>query len=99
MIEKRIKTDSDKLVQYFFESYTDTEKAKKIKEQQYQEVRKCLESEFAARKLYLEDVVDVYPHCIKVEKETYEFPVYREAFDTVVKKLKEKGIEISIYTF
>jgi len=99
MIDKKLKTDSEKLMQYFFESYTDTAEVKKKKEWQYNEIKKCLKEELDKRKLHLQDVIDVYPHCIKVEKETYEFPIYREAFDAVVRKLKEKGIEISIYTF
>lgn len=92
--------EDEKLVKYIFESDTDVPSVRQKKEWQYEQVKRAVEEEISNRKLVIEkDVVDIYPNCIKIEKETYEYPLFREAFDAAVEKLKEKGIEIQIYTF
>lgn len=49
---------------------------------------------------YNKDVVDIYPHCLKVEKETLDFPHYRDAVEATRQKMREDyGIELDLFSF
>jgi len=59
-------------------------------------IKKALEK----RKMkYDSEVIDVYPTCVKVEKEFFEFPINRAALEEAKKELAELGIDIIYYTF
>ncbi len=63
--------------------------------------KEYLQEELTKRNIkYNKDVVDVYPHCIKVEKETLDFPMYREAIEATRTKMKEDyDIDLELYAF
>jgi len=59
-------------------------------------IKKALEK----RKMtYDPEVIDVYPTCVKVEKEFFEFPLNREALEEAKKELLDIGIKIDYFTF
>lgn len=101
MNEERYDEIADNLSNQLFESYTDSMDTKKKKEQTVAIVKDAFTEELRKRKIqYDKEVVDVYPHCIKVEKETMEYPLYREAIEATRKKMKDDfGIDLKLYAF
>lgn len=63
--------------------------------------REYLQGELTKRNIrYNKDVVDIYPHCIKVEKETMDYPMYRAAIEATRDKMKEDfNIDLELYSF
>lgn len=63
--------------------------------------KEYFQGELAKRNIrYNKDVVDIYPHCIKVEKETMDYPVFRDAIEATRDKMKEDyNIDLELYSF
>lgn len=84
-----------------FESYTTSESLKQKNKDTVELVKEAFIEELKKRNLsYNKEVVDIYPTCIKVEKETLEYPYYREAVDTTRTRIKKDyGIDLGLYSF
>jgi len=92
---------TDKLSNQLFESYTDSMSTKKKEGQTVEIVKNVFIEELQKRNIrYDKEVVDIYPHCLKVDKETMEYPLYREAIEATRKKVKDDfGIDLELYAF
>lgn len=101
MDEKKFNSISEALDTRFFESYTDGEATRKKKRENIEIAKRIVEEELVNRRISFDkDVIDVYPTCIKVEKETLDFPLFREAVDSARKRLQgEYGIAMELYSF
>jgi len=84
-----------------FGSYTESAEERHKKMKTVELVKEALTEELQKRKIaFSDDVIDVYPTCIKVEKETLEYPMYREAVDAVIERVEQEyGIKMELYSF